>query len=63
MNKLEVEGTLDKATGKLKEVAGKVTNSPSTVAAGKAEQLKGEAKKQVGHVQDEFTQEDRVVER
>ena len=35
MNKLEVEGTLDKATGKLKEVAGKVTNSPSTVAAGK----------------------------
>jgi uncharacterized protein YjbJ (UPF0337 family) len=52
VNKLEVEGTLEKAGGKIKEVAGKVVNSPSTIAEGKAEQLKGEAKEQAGKVQD-----------
>jgi uncharacterized protein YjbJ (UPF0337 family) len=52
VNKLEIEGSLEKAGGKIKEAVGKVTNSPSTVAEGKAEQLKGEAKVQAGHLKD-----------
>ncbi|HTZ57173.1 MAG TPA: CsbD family protein [Acidobacteriaceae bacterium] len=63
MNKLEIEGATDKATGKLKEVAGKVTHSPSTVAQGQAEQVKGEVKKQAGKVQDQLKDEYRSSER
>jgi uncharacterized protein YjbJ (UPF0337 family) len=55
MDKLEIEGAADKAIGKLKEVAGKITNSPTTVAEGKADQVKGELKEQTGKVRDEVT--------
>jgi uncharacterized protein YjbJ (UPF0337 family) len=55
MDKLEIEGAADKALGKLKEVAGKVTNSPTTVAEGKADQVKGELKEQAGKIKDEVS--------
>jgi uncharacterized protein YjbJ (UPF0337 family) len=52
MNKREIEGVAEKAKGKVKEVVGKATHSPATVAKGKAEQVAGEMKKQAGKVQD-----------
>jgi uncharacterized protein YjbJ (UPF0337 family) len=52
MNKQEIEGAAEKAKGKVKEVVGKATHSPKTVAEGKVEQVVGETKKQTGKVQD-----------
>jgi uncharacterized protein YjbJ (UPF0337 family) len=52
MNKQEIEGAAEKAKGKVKEVVGKATHSPTTVAKGKAEQVVGETKEQAGKVQD-----------
>jgi uncharacterized protein YjbJ (UPF0337 family) len=52
MNKEQIEGSFDKASGKIKEAVGKATDSPSTVAKGQAEQLKGELKKQAGNVKE-----------
>lgn len=45
MNKQEIEGVAEKAKGKVKEVVGKATHSPKTVAEGKAEQVADELKK------------------
>ena len=44
VNNQEIESSLEKAGGKIKEVAGKVVNSPTTEAEGKEQQRKGEAK-------------------
>jgi uncharacterized protein YjbJ (UPF0337 family) len=58
MNKLEIEGAAEKAKGKVKEVVGNATHSPTTVAKGKAEQVVGETKKQAGKVQDQLKKDD-----
>ena len=47
MNKQEIEGVAEKAKGKVKEVVGKATHSPKTVAEGKAEQVADELKKRL----------------
>jgi uncharacterized protein YjbJ (UPF0337 family) len=44
----KIKGTIDKAKGKARETAGKVTGKRSTQAKGKAEQLKGSAKEKLG---------------
>ena len=59
MNKNEIEGSADKAKGKVKEAVGKGTHSPTTEAEGRADQVKGEVKKQAGKVQDAITDEHR----
>jgi uncharacterized protein YjbJ (UPF0337 family) len=58
MNKQEIEGSAEKAKGKVKEVVGKGTHSPKTVAEGKAEQVVGETKKQAGKVQDRLKKDE-----
>jgi uncharacterized protein YjbJ (UPF0337 family) len=58
MNKQEIEGSAEKAKGKVKEVVGKATHSPKTVAEGKAEQVVGETKKQSGKVQDRLKKDE-----
>jgi len=44
----KVTATIDRAKGKARETAGKVTGKRSTQARGKAEQLKGRAKEKFG---------------
>ena len=46
------EGNLDKASGKLKEGAGKLTGDRDLEAEGHGEQAKGDLKKGVGDVKD-----------
>jgi uncharacterized protein YjbJ (UPF0337 family) len=58
MNKQEIEGVAEKAKGKVKEVVGKVTHNPKTVAEGKAEQAAGEVEKQAGKVQDHLKKDE-----
>ena len=58
MNKQEIEGVAEKAKGKVKEVVGKATHSPKTVAEGKAEQVADELKKKAGKVQDRLKNDD-----
>jgi uncharacterized protein YjbJ (UPF0337 family) len=48
MNKDQVKGTTDKAVGKVKEVAGRVTGDSETEAKGLAQQAKGNVQKKVG---------------
>lgn len=47
MNKHQVEGRVDQATGKAKEVAGRVTGNEKLEGEGLADQLKG--KTQAGY--------------
>jgi uncharacterized protein YjbJ (UPF0337 family) len=44
----KIKGTIDKAKGKARETAGKVTGKRSDQAEGKAEQLKGSSKEKFG---------------
>ena len=46
----KVEGTFHEAKGKIKEVAGKATNSPKLEGRGTAEKIAGKAQKKVGEV-------------
>jgi uncharacterized protein YjbJ (UPF0337 family) len=43
-----VKGTIDRAMGKARETAGKVTGKRTMQAKGKAEELKGRAKEKFG---------------
>ncbi len=43
-------GTMDKVTGKVKEVAGKVTGDKRTESEGKADQVKGDVKNATDNV-------------
>lgn len=47
----KVDGLVDKVAGKAKEALGKATGDKSTEREGKKDQLKGDAKKTVGNVQ------------
>jgi uncharacterized protein YjbJ (UPF0337 family) len=48
MNKDQVEGRVDQATGKIKELAGKVISSDRLEAEGKADQITGKVKANFG---------------
>ncbi len=52
MNKDQVEGTLDKAKGHVKETAGKVVGNERLQAEGVADQVSGAVQKKVGDVKD-----------
>lgn len=48
MNKDQVAGRVDQATGKMKELAGKVISSDKLEAEGKAEQISGKVQANFG---------------
>ena len=52
MNKERIEGSLDQAKGKVKEIAGKVTGDAKLEAEGKTDQVKGKVKNAIGGVKD-----------
>ena len=52
MNKEQVKGAVEKASGKVKEGFGKMTGNPDTQAKGKFDQAKGQARQNVGDAQE-----------
>ena len=46
----KVKGTFHEAKGKVKEVAGKITDNPKLEAKGKAEKIAGKVQGKVGRV-------------
>ena len=54
MDKDRIEGSAEKAKGKVKELAGKVTGDSKTEAEGKADQLKGKVQNAVGGIKDKL---------
>ena len=46
----KVKGTFHEAKGKAKEMAGKITDSPTLEAEGKAEKIAGKVQEKVGEV-------------
>jgi len=52
MDKDRIEGSMEQAKGKVKEVAGKVTGDTKTEAEGKSDQVKGKVQNTVGGVKD-----------
>lgn len=52
MNKDRIEGSLDQAKGKVKEVAGKATGDSKLETEGKADQIKGKVQNTVGGMKD-----------
>ena len=46
----KVEGTFHDAKGKVKEIAGKITDNPKLEAKGKAEKIAGKVQEKVGQV-------------
>ena len=52
MTGLSTKGSINKATGKVEEGLGKLTDDPSLRAKGKAKQIKGGAQQGLGKLQD-----------
>ncbi len=52
----KVKGTLHEAKGKVKEMAGKVTDNPKLEAKGIAEKIAGKAQGKIGQVKKVFGQ-------
>lgn len=52
MNKDRIEGSLEQAKGKVKEVAGKVTGDTKLETEGKADQVKGKVQNTIGGIKD-----------
>ena len=52
MNKDRVEGSLEQAKGKVKEVTGKVTGDSKLETEGKADQVRGKVQNAVGGMKD-----------
>jgi uncharacterized protein YjbJ (UPF0337 family) len=46
----KVKGTFHDAKGKVREVAGKITDNPELEAKGKAEKIAGKVQKKIGEV-------------
>jgi uncharacterized protein YjbJ (UPF0337 family) len=46
----KAEGTFHEAKGKVKEIAGKITDNPTLEAKGKAEKIAGKAQEKIGKV-------------
>ncbi len=47
----QAEGTFHKVTGKVKEVAGRLSNNPELEADGKAEKIAGKVQEKIGQVE------------
>lgn len=62
MNKQQVKGVANQATGEIKEQIGKMTGDRSTEARGHARELKGKLQKSVGDARDALSG-DRDVDR
>lgn len=54
MDKEHLKGAADKASGTVKEAAGKALGDKSLEAKGKADKAKGEVRQAVGDVKDAF---------
>jgi len=54
MNKDQVKGRVEEATGKIKEVAGKATGSTSTEVKGKAQQVAGKTQAEYGDAKEDI---------
>jgi len=52
MNKDRIEGSIDQAKGKVKEVAGKAVGDTKLETEGKADQAAGKVKNTIGGVKD-----------
>ena len=52
MNKDRIEGSLEQAKGKVKEVAGKATGDSKLQSEGKAQQVAGKVQNAVGGIKD-----------
>jgi uncharacterized protein YjbJ (UPF0337 family) len=52
MDKDRIEGSVEQAKGKVKEVAGKVTGDSKAEAEGKADQVKGKVQNTIGGIKD-----------
>lgn len=50
----QVAGKLHEVKGKVKEVAGQITNNPDLEAEGSAENLGGKIQKKVGQIEEVF---------
>lgn len=50
----QVEGTLHKVTGTVKEKAGRVLNNPELTAEGQDEKLTGTVQKKIGQIEKVF---------
>jgi uncharacterized protein YjbJ (UPF0337 family) len=48
----KTQGTVERATGKAKEAAGKVTDNEDLEREGRKDQLKGDTHKAVGHIKE-----------
>ena len=46
----KVEGTFHEAKGKIKEVAGEITDNPNLEAEGKSEKIAGKVQEKIGQV-------------
>jgi uncharacterized protein YjbJ (UPF0337 family) len=46
----KVEGTFHEAKGKVKEVAGEITDNPNLKAKGKSEKIAGKVQEKIGQV-------------
>ena len=46
----KVKGTFHEAKGKVKEMAGEITDNPKLEAKGKAEKIAGKAQKKIGQL-------------
>ncbi len=52
MDKKNLEGKLDKAVGKIKEVGGVATGNRDLEAEGKVDQIKGKVKESLGNLRE-----------
>lgn len=59
MDKEHVKGAADKASGSLKEAAGKLTGNEKLQAEGKFDKAKGEAREFAGDVKDAMKKADK----
>ena len=50
----KVKGTFHDAKGKVREMAGKITDNPKLEAKGKAEKIAGKVQKKIGQVKKVF---------
>ena len=54
MNKNQTEGRIDQATGKVKEIAGKITGNKSLEQKGKLQNIGGHVQASLGNLQDDI---------
>ena len=52
MDKDRIEGSIEQAKGKVKEIAGKVTGDTKTETEGKAQQVAGKVQNAIGGLKD-----------